>query len=218
MDENRKNIFISYSHQDEQWARRIEKHLGSLSFNYLISSYKDIPMGTKWESEIYTALNKADIVILLVSANFLSSDLIRSMELKWIEKRYKKDEIKVFPIIVSECLWENNEFIRRFQVLPKNGKPLNEIDMKGENIDKILKDMLESIEYISSIDKRRMKVKIVNDYFIGREKEKHEIENILLKNKNPICEIWGKAGIGKSSLILEVVNDLKDKNKFEDTI
>lgn len=192
MDKNEKNIFISYSHQDEKWARRIKKHLKGLNFINVVASYKDIPIGTKWESEIYTILDKSDIVILLVSANFLSSNFIRNMELEWIEKRYKKDEIRVFPIIVGECSWKNNEFIRRFQVLPKNGKSLNEIDMMGKDIDKILKDMVESIEYISSIDNTGMTARIVNDYFIGREKEKQQIENILLENKKPICEIWEK--------------------------
>ena len=67
-------VFISYSHKDEKWKDRLVAHLGVLQEQGLLEVWEDrqIAAGDDWLPEIEKAINKAQIAILMVSANFLS--------------------------------------------------------------------------------------------------------------------------------------------------
>ncbi len=83
-----KKIFISYSHKDEKWKERVDTHLSVLPD---IDAWDDrrIGAGADWFREIKTALNDADIAILLISADFLSSKFIIEEEIPRLLRRRK---------------------------------------------------------------------------------------------------------------------------------
>lgn len=69
-------VFFSYSHEDEELRNRLEKHLALLKRQGLVDAWHDrrILAGSDLDQAISANLESADIVLLLVSADFLASD------------------------------------------------------------------------------------------------------------------------------------------------
>ncbi|QKQ76203.1 toll/interleukin-1 receptor domain-containing protein [Nostoc sp. TCL240-02] len=69
-------LFYSYAHEDEKLRDKLEKHLALLEREGVITGWHDrkIGAGKEWQNEIDTHLNSSQIILLLVSANFIASD------------------------------------------------------------------------------------------------------------------------------------------------
>ena len=69
-------VFISYSHEDQEWADRLFRHMKPLTAarNITVWSDRNIRAGESWREEITEELSKADVAVLLVSADYLASD------------------------------------------------------------------------------------------------------------------------------------------------
>lgn len=117
----RMRIFISYSHNDEAIKNRLVKHLRVLQLENIVQDFWDdsrIAAGADWRTEIATAMTSADLGVLLISVDFLTSQFIREQEVPELLKR------RVFPIIARACPWQEVQWLRQLQVRPKNGRPL----------------------------------------------------------------------------------------------
>src|SRR5271157_2598118 len=77
-------VFFSYSHKDERMREKLEKHLSALRRENVIAGWHDrkIMPGTEWKDQIDEHIETARIILLLVSAEFLSSDYCYDVELK----------------------------------------------------------------------------------------------------------------------------------------
>ena len=95
-------IFISYAHEDEDLRKEIEKQLAILCRQGLIETWHDrrIGAGTEWAGAIDRELEAADIILLLVSADFLASDYIYDIELKRAMERHEAGTVTVIPVIL----------------------------------------------------------------------------------------------------------------------
>lgn len=118
-------IFYSYAHEDEALLRELEKHLSLLKRQGLIDSWHNraIGPGQEWESEIDTHVNSADIVLLLVSPDFLASDYCYNVEMRTALYRHKRHDAVVIPIILRPVDWSGAPFAH-LQALPRDGKPV----------------------------------------------------------------------------------------------
>jgi predicted nucleotide-binding protein len=74
----RKSVFISYSHTDIEWLKRLQIHLKPLEREGAIELWSDekIQPGSKWREEIRDAIKKARVAVLLVSVDFIASEYI----------------------------------------------------------------------------------------------------------------------------------------------
>ena len=122
-------IFLSYSHNDESYKEQLFKSLRQLRWKDEINIWDDrqIPAGADWKAEIDSNLNSADIIVLLVSSDFLVSDFIEKIELKRAMEREAAGDTLVIPVIIRPCLWKDSP-VADFQVLPKDGKPVSKLD------------------------------------------------------------------------------------------
>ena len=120
-------IFISYSHKDEDWKDRLVTHLGVLQEQDLLEIWEDrqIAAGDDWYREIETALNAADVAILLISANFLTSDFILKEEIPPLLERRANEGLRVIPLIVKPCAWTKINWLSPIQARPKDGRALS---------------------------------------------------------------------------------------------
>src|SRR3972149_7626222 len=77
-------IFYSYSHKDEKWREILEKHLSVLKHENIIDDWHDrkIMPGTEWEKQIKTSLDDAQVILLLISPDFLASNYCWNVEVK----------------------------------------------------------------------------------------------------------------------------------------
>ena len=119
----KKKIFISYSHENEDWKKRVVKHLGVLP-DIEIWDDRRIKAGANWLQEIEDALNTAEIAILLVSADFLASEFIREVEIPRLLQRRQQEGLIVFPVILYDCPWKKLPWLSEINARPKDGKPL----------------------------------------------------------------------------------------------
>lgn len=120
-------IFISYSSEDQYFRDKMVTFLTPLEFDGIINVWHDqkITPGWDWNEEITKKLTSSDIVLLLLSANFLASDYIRINELKTALERHEKREAVVIPIVIRPCPWSRNQNLTKLLALPRNGDPIS---------------------------------------------------------------------------------------------
>jgi predicted phosphodiesterase len=118
-------IFYSYSHKDEKLRNRLETHLSLLKQQGLVINWHDrkIGAGKEWENKIEEHLNTADIILLLISPDFLASDYCYSNEMNRALERHERGEANVIPIILRRVYWQGAQF-GKLQALPTDGKPV----------------------------------------------------------------------------------------------
>ncbi|AOZ06461.1 toll/interleukin-1 receptor domain-containing protein [Cupriavidus malaysiensis] len=118
--------FISYSHADESYRAELEKHLSLLRKQGLIELWHDhrIPAGGEIESHISAELERAEVILLLVSADFMASDYCYGVEMTRAMARHAAGTGVVVPIIVRPCDWHSGPF-GRLKALPRDGKPVS---------------------------------------------------------------------------------------------
>lgn len=135
-------IFLCYAHEDKKLLRQLEKQLSLLQRQGLIDVWhdRDISAGTEWEREINEHLNSAQIILLLVSPDFLNSDYCYSIEMKHVMEKHERGEVRVIPIILRPVYWEKTPF-GKLQVSPKDAKPVT----MWANRDKAFSNVTESI-------------------------------------------------------------------------
>lgn len=129
MDSRRKAIavFISYTHADESFKNELIKHLSLMRRSGDVSIWhdRDITGGKEWKGEIDTHLEQADLILLLISADFIASDYCWDVEMKRAMERHEAKTARVIPIILRETDWHHSPF-SKLQALPKNARPVND--------------------------------------------------------------------------------------------
>jgi SOS-response transcriptional repressor LexA len=119
-------VFVSYSHKDERHRERLDISLAQLRRNDLISTWHDrkILPGEEWDREIDESLDNADLVLLLVSPDFLASDYAYSREMVRALERHQSQSAMVVPIILRPSDWPNSP-LSSLQALPSKGRPVS---------------------------------------------------------------------------------------------
>ncbi|MEO0987628.1 MAG: toll/interleukin-1 receptor domain-containing protein, partial [Cyanobacteria bacterium J06639_14] len=120
------DVFISYSHKDEALKDELLPHLTILQREDRIKTWqdRDIEAGMEWEAAIKTQLEKAKIILLLVTTNFLASKYCYVKEMQRAVQRHQEGTARVLPIILKPCGWKYSAF-NVLQVLPKEGNPIS---------------------------------------------------------------------------------------------
>lgn len=136
-------VAFSYSHKDEELRDQLETHLKYLQRQGVITTWHDrkIMPGDKWAGVIDDNFKRADLILLLVSADFVASDYCYEIEMKTALEREKKGEAKVVPVILRECKWKQSPFAE-LQSLPKDAEPV----ANWSNRDKAWTNVADGIE------------------------------------------------------------------------
>jgi hypothetical protein len=157
-------IFISYSHKDEKWKNRLVAHLGALEHKEILDVWDDrkIQPGEHWEPAIENAMNEATAAIILVSANYLSSDFISKKEIRVLLELRAKKNMPIFPIILKPCPWPKLDWLNKIQAWPPDGKPLSgltefEIDTSLSEFTIELHEILNNPSTISDYQRKSTK-------------------------------------------------------------
>jgi tetratricopeptide (TPR) repeat protein len=82
-----------------------------------------IAPGADWTQVLDHFLNEADIILLLISSDFLASDYCYGREMQTALKRHQDHEARVIPILLRPVDWQSAPF-HALQALPTNGKPV----------------------------------------------------------------------------------------------
>src|SRR5262249_17169621 len=122
-------IFFCYAREDESLLNQLKAHLRSLQRQGLIEVWYDrnISPGAEWEPEIAKKLNTAQIILLLVSPDFINSDYCYGIEIQRALERHQRGEATVIPIILRDVFW-HGEPLGKLQALPTDGKAVTDPD------------------------------------------------------------------------------------------
>src|SRR6266699_1163705 len=120
-------IFCSYSDEDRSLQEGLEKHLSSLVRGGGVVTWNKhkVTAGQERQREIDNQLKRADLILLLISSNFISSDDCYAGDLVNALQRYHVDRIRVIPILLRPCTWDALAF-SSLQVLPRSLLPVTQ--------------------------------------------------------------------------------------------
>ncbi len=119
-------VFFSYSHKDETFRDELANHLRILERQRVISGWHDrkILPGEEWDHQIDENLQTADIILLLISSDFIASNYCWDVEVKISMQRHEAGNAVVIPIILRRVDWSGAVF-GKLQFLPKNADPVD---------------------------------------------------------------------------------------------
>ena len=126
-------IFCSYSREDLKYRENLGKHLHSLTRQKPIKFWHDfqIVAGTDWNAQIRSHLETADIILLLISADFTSSDYCYCEEMYRAMRRHNLGDACVIPIVVRPVRLEGLPFTQ-LQCLPRYAQPVSRWEDQDE--------------------------------------------------------------------------------------
>lgn len=118
-------LFYCYALEDQALRNELDAHLITLKESQLITSWYDglIFPGASWQEEVKKHLEQADVILLLISSDFLNSERGYRQEMKRALERHEHKEACVIPIILRPVDWSYAPF-SHLQVLPSNREPI----------------------------------------------------------------------------------------------
>jgi hypothetical protein len=120
MSDSAVKVFISYSHKDEALRDSLATHLSNLQWQGIISSWYDrqLVAGMEWDDKIKTELESADIILLLISPDFIASKYCRDIEIPMALQRHEARQAYIVPVILRPFDWFDAPFAK-LQAFPK---------------------------------------------------------------------------------------------------
>lgn len=215
------DVFFSYSPRDEDLRPKIETHLDALKRQGVIRNYQGFALGGGRERREATAarLREARVVLLLVSADFLSTDAWLSAEMREAIARHEAGECRVIPVILRPCAWEKT-LLGALQPLPSRARPVTSYPNQSEAFTEIAKGIRSAVRETEPPTQRPAarrpssspdaephikKLPPRNPGFTGRDQLLSELRSTLTTGGPAALtqSISGLGGVGKTQLVAE---------------
>lgn len=135
-------LFFSYSHKDEALRDELEVHLAMLKRSGAIEAWHDrkIPAGEELDGTIDAKLNSSELILLLVSPDFLASRYCYDVEVQRAMERHREGTARVIAVILRPCEWEVTPFAKLL-LTPTDGRAVT----KWPNRDEAFLDVVKQI-------------------------------------------------------------------------
>ena len=125
------SVFYSYAHADAKQRLKLSKHLAPLERIGLLRTWYDheILPCAEWEQEISNKLDQANIILLLISPDFVASHYCYTVEFQRAMERREQNCAEVLPIIIrSTHGWTKipagKHMLGELNALPPLGLPI----------------------------------------------------------------------------------------------
>ncbi|HWW74826.1 MAG TPA: tetratricopeptide repeat protein [Pyrinomonadaceae bacterium] len=224
-------VFISYSHRDDDLRAELQTHLVMLRRNGVVRDWSDrrINPGQEWDKHIDEHLESADILLLLVSPDFLASDYCYDIEVTRAMERHEAGEARVIPVILRHCDdWQSAPF-GKLQALPKDARPVKDWPDRDKafadvaaGIRHVVAEMLSSREgqpetfteesaraTRQSLIPRRPTVGFVPRRYPNGDSIVARLQEELAPHRSQLVALWGAGGVGKTTLTAEAARGLE---------
>jgi hypothetical protein len=230
-------LFYSYSHKDEEYRRSLEKFLVNLRQEFLINEWYDrkILVGDDWSKEIENNMETSDVILLLISQDYLVSSACNH-ELEYAIEH--KDSKTIIPIVLKPCTWKDTR-LGSIQALPLDGKPVDAWNKPNEawldvydGIKKVIQrkrevgpkqEFMDSLEPISFVSSRKNNVKLSDvfvwpEFYVCRTNASEDnvdgSSDVFINPRQSYSLIKGIELSGKSSIARTCFVELYIKNFF----
>ncbi len=120
-----RSVFLIYDEKDEEYRIGLENSLSQLQSNHDIEIlyWQKFTAGTE-EDEILKNLENANIILPILSPNFLADTDLNGHILAIAERQFNEKKLDVFPIIARPCDWRENDFLKKLEPLPDSAEPI----------------------------------------------------------------------------------------------
>ena len=214
-------VFYLYASEDESLQNLLEKQLSILRRQRLITEWhkRKIIAGMEVLSEIDVHLNEADLILLLVSSDFMASEYCEN-QVKRALARYKAGEAHVVPVLLRPTDYEDAPFAK-LQFLPTNGEPVTKWNDRDEAFLDIVKGIRNLIGAVSSLKgSKQREIEIQYSQYCTKIHEKWKMldfKGIMhLEMKRPISIPLAEVFIYPDVSPLPKYEILKPEEGFED--
>jgi hypothetical protein len=145
------SLVFSYSHADEALRNELAKHLSFLKRMGKISTWHDrcIIPGQEFEPQIGQYFAEADIILLLISSDFIASDYCYNVEMRNALERHDAKDAVVIPVILRECAWHQLPF-GNILAATVDGKPVSKFPSLDEGFVQVADAVSRAIEHINT--------------------------------------------------------------------
>src|SRR5262249_51754256 len=146
---------LSYSHIDVVWMRRTATHLRTIPKNPAIDIWSDtaIGVGEDWYSKITQAIGRSTAAVLLVSADFLTSDFITREEIPRLLEAEAERGLAIVPVLVRPCAFGSVDWLAKRQLRPRGAAPLSA--KMDHEVDAALAELVHEIATIERAARNR---------------------------------------------------------------
>ncbi|WP_010177683.1 toll/interleukin-1 receptor domain-containing protein [Aquimarina agarilytica] len=206
-------VFISYSKKDSHFLDELRVHLSYLEREYKFEIWEDskIRAGDDWRNEIYEAIEKTSIAVLLVSANFIASDFINSEELPALLEIAENKGAKIFSVILSHCMFSDIDAIAKLQSLNPPNQPVIEMDTAARDAFymKVTQEIKKGlITQISPSQLKKKPKKLITNLELAFFKVR--VVKLLYKNpqKMTISNMQKELAIEKRKILVQIIQEL----------
>ncbi len=179
-------VFCSYSHTDSHYREELQKRLRRQKLLEIWHDRKILP-GERWKQEIDSNLEKADIVLLLVTENFLASRYCRNKELRGALRLAKtRGRPRVIPIILEQCNWQAS-LIGELQALPRSSEPITSHSDRAKAWRGVVAE-LSALAEQQLRTRRPLTVAKPSRSRVNRRRDSGVASHILIEKKPPFSE------------------------------
>jgi hypothetical protein len=209
-------VFCSYSHDDFEFLEQLHRHLAGLVHTKRIEAWSDrnINAGDDWRSQISENLDQADVIVFLVSENFMASEYCIEVEYDRAIERAKEEGVRLIPLLIKP--YDLDGFpIAKLELLPKrDGKlvAVEEWEPRG-NAWKLVAEAIRKhaegnrTRPLTKATPQQVKAKLRKvpeaGRVLGREKFLNTLAATLRAADGMPAVVTGIGGLGKSTVIAE---------------
>jgi hypothetical protein len=101
-------IFVSYAHRDHELFKAFLDATTAERAGASTWSDLEIVPGDTWDPMILRQLDRSDLVIVLLSSNFLASRFCTGVEMRRALAYHENRWIRVMPVLVAPCEWRTS--------------------------------------------------------------------------------------------------------------
>ena len=204
-------LFFSYAHRDEDLRNELAKHLTLLRRQGVLSEWHDrqITAGSEWVGAIDHHTNSADVVLLLISADFIASDYCYDIEMRRALERHASGEARVIPVILRAVEWTGAPF-GHLQALPTDARPVTSWSNRDEAFADVARGVRKAVTEIRAARPAprndfyfAAQQQILDDHagrFVGRADADQALDQFIAANRCGYFLVCGGPGQGKTAL------------------
>jgi tetratricopeptide (TPR) repeat protein len=210
-------IFLSFAYEDRKFRNALNKHLSGFQRAGIIDDLDklEIPPGSNWKDVIDEQLDQADIILLIISSDFVASDYCYNIQMRQALEKHDEGKARVIPIRFRSVSWHHLP-IEKLQGIPDTA--ISELRHKDSALTKIvaaieraIKDLTaDPISQSSATEQSSSHLQNIphlrNPFFTARNTILQSLsEKFRLEQKNRVSTqvISGLGGIGKTQIALE---------------
>ena len=166
-------VFFSYSHNDKTYRDELEKHLAVLKRDSLIEPWHDrmILAGSDLGNEIDQKLTESNLILLLISPDFIDSDYCYSLEMEKALEMQSQGIARVIPIILDHCDWKNTP-LKDLLACPIDGKPISDYPNPNKAFNEITDEIRRVIQQITSKPEENSEPELQDDLTVSKRESK----------------------------------------------